>query len=281
MHTQEETQQGLIPSISIEGLLTARDGAVEAFRRARRDLNAAKEALAALDVDFPRIEVQITYGDLVGLDEADEIREELDRSAWSMLFAKSGVRDLMSGQKRHELSGLLHQSRHERRRSSREDGGRLPELTEENIRATFEELYKSRGDMLLESIEAIYKRMSWDYKTNQPTRFGEKIILTYALSVWSNQVGLNHDSVLYDLERLLCIIDRQLIPTYDVGLSRALRNGMERGELYEIPGTSGASLFSLRGFKNHNAHVYVRPDLVAELNRRLAAKYPKILAGSR
>ena len=56
MHTQEETQQGLIPSLSIEGLLTARDGAVEAFRRARRDLHAAKEALAALGVDFPRID---------------------------------------------------------------------------------------------------------------------------------------------------------------------------------------------------------------------------------
>ncbi|WP_230080493.1 DUF4942 domain-containing protein, partial [Burkholderia pseudomallei] len=60
--------------------------------------------------------------------------------------------------------------------------GDVPELTAANIEATFTQLYGARGDMFERGVLECFRQLSWNYKSNEPFRFGRRIILKYLFS---------------------------------------------------------------------------------------------------
>ena len=61
----------------------------------------------------------------------------------------------------------------------------VPPLTREAIRATFTQLHESRGEMFEQGVIECFRRLSWDYTTNLPQKFGKRIVVTYLTSYGS------------------------------------------------------------------------------------------------
>lgn len=82
----------------------------------------------------------------------------IDSRGWNYLRSESGLRTFIDAQAREQWRKQL-------------VNGDVPELTAANIEATFTQLYGVRGDMFERGVIECFRRLSWDYRTNQPFRF--------------------------------------------------------------------------------------------------------------
>ncbi|EQA4236369.1 DUF4942 domain-containing protein [Serratia marcescens] len=193
------------------------------------------------------------------------ITRNLDRSVWRDLMLKSGMISLMDAQARDEWYKNL------------EEGG-LPEISEENILATFEHLHHSKGEVFERGVVNVFKGLSWDYKTNSPCSFGKKIIInnlvTHNRWGFSLNWGWRRDQ-LTDLERMLFLLDGKPIPDnrgdVTTRLMEHIRDHPGR-QLYED------GFFNIRYFQKGTAHLtFKRPELIEKMNDIIAKHYPGML----
>ncbi|KFE38462.1 restriction endonuclease subunit M [Yersinia ruckeri] len=194
------------------------------------------------------------------------ITRNLDRSVWRDLMLKSGMISLMDAQARDEWHKNL-------------EMGDLPEISEENILATFEQLHHSKGEVFERGVINVFKGLSWDYKTNSPCSFGKKIIInnlvTHNRWGFSLNWGWRRDQ-LADLERMLSLLDGKLIPDNRGDVTTRL---MEH--IRDHPGRQSYEddFFSIRYFQKGSAHItFKRPELVERMNDILVKHYPGMLA---
>lgn len=193
------------------------------------------------------------------------ITRNIDRSVWRDLMLKSGMISLMDVQARDEWHKNLEE-------------GELPEISEENILATFEHLHHSKGEVFERGVVNVFKGLSWDYKTNSPCSFGKKIIInnlvTHNRWGFSLNWGWRRDQ-LTDLERMLFLLDGKPIPDNRGDVTTRL---MEH--IRDHPGVQSYEddFFSIRYFQKGTAHlIFKRLDLVEKMNDIIAKHYPGML----
>lgn len=102
----------------------------------------------------------------------------LDRRIWRDLMKKSGMLSLMDSQARDQWCRNL-------------EGDNIPEISEANIMATFEQLHQSKGDVFERGVINVFKGLSWDYKSNSPCSFGKKVIVNNLVKYDKWGFGLN------------------------------------------------------------------------------------------
>jgi len=90
--------------------------------------------------------------------------KSVDAGAWSYLMHESGLRTFMDATARKEWDEKIYAQD-------------VPPLTVENIEATFSTLHSARGDMFERGVLAVFRSLSWNYKTNEPFKFGKRIIV--------------------------------------------------------------------------------------------------------
>lgn len=266
-----------IKSVSLEGLCLARDVALEAFERIEAIYADAREQLARFDVDMPRLKVMLSgasndgyaISDLIHQESfAGDLKREIDREAWQTLFSQTSIDRVMDNATRNEFYSKLHGATRWGKKSD------LPELTPENVTATIEGMSAQAGDFFGKALEEVFRNLSWDYVTNAPMQFGGKMIVGNAYHWLSSFDGRIDCKRIEDLERILLILDKQPPATYDTGV--AGMRGLELATWYDAPPTDPMkeSLFKFKVYKNRNAHVLVRHDLVGEMNRIMADRHP-------
>lgn len=269
---------GLIPSVSIEALIAARDGALRAYEQSAELLKAARARLVEFEAEMPRVAVQLpggVYSDLLDGKNAETLRREVDRSVWRALFKKTHLETVMSAEARRKLGETLWGTSH----SSYGREGDLPPLTVENVRATFEGVHASVGKYFEDGIEAIYRRLSWDHKTNRPGLIGDYLIVSGFVSVWrgsaflsQGMASLQYHETLLELERVLLVLDGQPAPIAGQGIRGVQR--LPFGTWQEISGPVRPVL-AVKVFKKGTAHVRIlNPAHVQTLNRTMARRYP-------
>jgi Domain of unknown function (DUF4942) len=164
--------QSVVQSVSIENMLRQRTGVLDRISRAIDLLEEARTIALAAGVGFPSVELsagnrrwsyRASYVSNTA-DAKDIAQKDVDQGAWRHLMNESGLRTLMDATARAEWDEQL-------------DKFKFPDLTAENIRATFQMLHATRGDMFDRGVIRCFKQLSWDYKTNNPFRFGKRIIL--------------------------------------------------------------------------------------------------------
>ncbi|MFE8664006.1 DUF4942 domain-containing protein [Serratia nevei] len=193
------------------------------------------------------------------------ITRNIDRDIWRDLMLKSGMLSLMDAQARDEWHKNL-------------EGGDLPEISEENILATFEQLHYSKDEIFERGVINVFKGLSWDYKTNSPCSFGKKIIInnqvTYNRWVFSLNWGWYRDQ-LTDLERMLFLLDGKPIPDNRGDIcTRVMAHIRDNSakDVYED------EFFSIRYFQKGTAHLtFKRLELVEKMNDIIAKHYPGML----
>ena len=264
-----DTPTDLVKSISIANLANQRCAVVERIRQALDLLAEAEQLARAAHLGFPRLVLDNCYsqrgtpvitGDYANRAEAETaIVRTIDTQGWNYLLSESGLRTFMDAHAREQWNKQIAE-------------GDVPELTAANIEATFVQLYGARGDMFERGVLTCFRRLSWDYKTNQPFKFGKRIILKSLF----NHGSPNHHATneLDDLMRVFCVLDGQLEADHRHG-AYSLISGAWLARRTEAE----SDYLHLRWFKNGNGHVtFKRPDLVNQMNLILAKHYPNALA---
>lgn len=255
----------LIPSVSIENMLSQRQGMIDRFRQIQTiagEMKALEKGLGGdnriLWYDQQKEDIIPYYGD-----DSPEKREKivaeftkkLDGYAWRRLMKDSGNLTFMDAKAREDWSKSIQEGKH-------------PELTYENIVATFRDLHASRQDMFHRSIISLFQKLSWDYKTNRPFKFGKRIIISYITGYHS---GGGKDK-LDDLTRAHCVLDGKPEPDYRQGFNSLIQYGQSTGHVEN-------DYLSVKWFKNANGHVtFKRPDLIEKMNKILHLYYPNAIA---
>jgi hypothetical protein len=261
----------LVSSISIEGLLNQRESVVNQLRTAislLADVNRFTEDAHMFTGSEYRRFAWIVDGanrsenSLLSHKSLPIIIKRLDSALWGKLMAESGLLSFMDSKARAEFREKI-------------DKCETPELTHENIEETFKALYASRDDMFDRGVIRCFKALSWDYKTNNPFRFGKRIIVSYLRSFGS----FNHRQLddLDDLQRVLRVLDGKLEEDHRNGLSSRLRAApgaySDKGA-----GKHDDEYAEIKWFKNGNGHItFKRPDIVDKMNTIIAKHYPGAL----
>ncbi|EFN8031974.1 MULTISPECIES: DUF4942 domain-containing protein [Enterobacterales] len=194
------------------------------------------------------------------------ITRNLDRSIWRDLMKKSGMISLMDAQARDQWYNSL----------EKDD---IPAVSEENILSTFEQLHLNKGEVFERGVINVFKGLSWDFKSNNPCKFGKKIIATGLVKHDRWGFGLNwgwQRDRLADLERMLVLLDGKPVPDNRADVTRRLSDHIHENRhssRYED------EMFVIKYFQKGTAHiVFKRPELVDKLNDIIARHYPGALS---
>ncbi|EME0770697.1 DUF4942 domain-containing protein [Escherichia coli] len=194
------------------------------------------------------------------------ITRNLDRSIWRDLMKKSGMLSLMDAQAREQWYNSL----------EKDD---IPAVSEKNILSTFEQLHHSKGEVFERGVINVFKGLSWDFKSNNPCKFGKKIIATGLVKHDRWGFGLNwgwQRDRLADLERMLMLLDGKPVPDNRADVTRRLSDHIHanrHSSRYED------EMFVIKYFQKGTAHiVFKRPELVDKLNDIIARHYPGALS---
>lgn len=194
------------------------------------------------------------------------ITRNLDREIWRDLMQRSGMLSLMDAQTRDTWYRSL-------------EYDNFPEISEENILSTFEQLHQNKDEVFERGVINLFRGLSWNYKTNCPCKFGNKIIVNNLVrwDRWGLHLitGQQADR-LADLERMLHLFSGKPIPdsreNIIIRLDDHIRS-VQGKACYED------ERFSIRYFKKGSAHITFRkPELVDRLNDIIARHYPNVLA---
>jgi hypothetical protein len=264
----------VVQSVSITHLLQQRDAVLERLAQAFQLLQEAHDIALSAHLGFPNIVASKDYRgsgqDVVGkfATEGEALiacRAAIDATAWRYLMQESGMRSLMSASKRTEFDDQVSKSR-------------MPALTREAVYATFGALHESRAEMFDQGVIECFKKLSWQYKTNLPQKFGRRIILSYLTYTY----GINNNAAdhLDDLMRVFHVLDGKPEADYRQGcyvqLSAAFREQTAWPKSYQN------DYFELRLFRNGNGHLcFKRSELIDAMNAIIARHFPNALAAPR
>ncbi|GKX55248.1 restriction methylase [Leminorella grimontii] len=262
----------LICSTNLERIVTGRNAALAQIEQLIHQL----DAISRLTTDIgggPASDWAMNQGHRYDCrllaapkDAMKAITHAMDRNLWRSLMQQSGMLTLMDAEARSQWHKSL-------------DEGELPVISEENILATFEQLHLQKAEVFERGIINVFKRLSWDYKTNNPCRFGKKIILngivTHDRWGYSLNWGWRRDQ-LADLERMFYLLDGKTIPDNRNDIAIKLMNFISNNRKQQV---YEDEFFHTRYFQKGSGHLtFKRLDLVDKMNDIVAKYYPEMLA---
>ncbi|MEX4004170.1 DUF4942 domain-containing protein [Paraburkholderia sp. EG285A] len=261
----------IVKSLSIENMLRQRDAVIDRLSAAKRLIDKADEigARAGLGAVSGHIGDKYTHSrsgaPISAPDFIDSMTARIDAAGWGYLMKESGLRTLMDAKAREEWDKGVYEFR-------------TPPLTLPNVTSTFEMLHAGRAELFDRGVIHCFKRLSWDYKTNLPFRFGKRLVLRHlyyaATGNYTQHVNHRGADELDDLVRVFSVLDGKPEPDHRNGMYVHLSEAARKCER-----TIELEYFSIRWFKNGNGHLtFARPELVEQLNRILARHYPNALA---
>lgn len=262
----------IVKSVSIENMANQRAAVTSLIAQAHALLQQAADLARCahlgdlcdvFEQHRRRMTVQFSF---IQADAPAKTMKHLDGAGWKFLMEESGMWSLMDSTARKAWREAIQK-------------GDYPELTLLNIEATFSRLHESRADMFERGVIAIFERLSWDYKTNSPFKFGKRLIVDRLLMEVNkkNQTlhfDTNATSELDDLVRVFSILEAKPEPDHRTGMFYTLNQCDKAGDWHY-----DGEYFSLKWHKKGTGHLtFKRPDLVTQLNLIIAKHYPLAIA---
>ena len=250
-------EQELIPRSSALALVAEYQTAIGEVEQAFALLQNAKQRMT---VAFGEYHDTIFAGFVTDNDLEHELarsKELILKNAWSAVFARINIREILSVKKAEDFYHELKE--------------RLPELTEENLWATLEQLYNDMGNLLEDSAREVFDFLRPHrnrHKTNSAYEVGPKVIIESVMDrPWKKEKVSRMDShrerYLRALDNVFHLLDGQGVSKYPTDLCTVINDALRRGhESCDTP------YFSCKWFRNTNLHItFKRLDLVQALNK--------------
>ncbi|KGM52644.1 hypothetical protein N799_12935 [Lysobacter arseniciresistens ZS79] len=227
----------LIKSISVPDLLRERHELLEAAIRVLTDPHMRSFALHLSRSYQLHHDAALHY-----------YTEKVDRQLWARFLHGAGLWDLMSGPEREKWRKVVGQ----------EARDPVVPFDAPTALGVFQDLHERKDEFRKEALAHLYRRLSWDHKTNQPSHFGQKLIYQRFYDYRGNCTSYGADAI-QDLLRELYRFDGKPEPC--------------GWWMNSIDG-----YLDIKAFKNGNAHItLLRPDLMDRLNAELARWFPGAL----
>lgn len=258
----------LIKSISIENIVQQRNAIIERLNQIKGFANECQQMKLPVSV-VDLFNIHASNGHKWNWFDDDgmaKITKLIDAKLWSYLMEQSGNLTFMDSKAKEEWNDKVHYTFN------------VPELTIENIYETFLMIHNSRKDFTERGIIEIFRRLSWDYKTNLPVKFGKRIIINYFSDYWKDyetyRFGMRPCNELDDLIRFFSILDGKPEPDSRNNYYNRLTRHFE-----QTKSTSYEDDFlHLKWYKKRSCHVvFLRPDLVEKMNKIIAKHHPNAL----
>ena len=195
-------------------------------------------------------------------ESTDSAMKQVDAKFWRSLLDQSGIRAFMSARRQEDLDDQISRAA-------------TPPFEMDAIKATFADLYERRANMMEEGIIDLFRRLSWDYRTNNPLRIGRKIIVSHVIDSYGS-VSSNTADVLDDLIRILSVYDGKPIPEHRNGMYHAMTEGPMR-----VRSEVETEYFHMKVYKKGTGHIVFHDKalpLLDQCNRVIARHYPHALA---
>ncbi len=181
-----------------------------------------------------------------------EIRQTIERSAWSGIYNQSGIRGVLSVKAREQADRDL-------------ERGELPPLTVENVYAWIDEKRRSIGDMLADAVKEVFDYLRPHhsiYKTNKEYEIGEKVVMSGV--VQGHYISSYREPYLIALSNVFLMLDGKEQQQYPNDFLTGFKDAIQRREAaYDTPYFSCKMFFG-----NGNLHIkFKRLDLVRALNQ--------------
>ncbi|WP_226844091.1 DUF4942 domain-containing protein [Acidithiobacillus ferriphilus] len=259
----------LILTTSIKSMLEARDHIRENVSQAMQLLHGATEMEKRVTLQrYSMLESFLTsgHGHYFMLsrptDTVDAVMKHVDAQFWSAVMDQSGIRAFMSAKRQADFNEMIGKAE-------------TPPFEMDTIKATFAELYEKRADMMEDGVVDLFRRLSWDYRTNNPVKIGRKIIVYHLLDSWGS-VNMRTTDMLDDLVRILSVYDGKPIPEHRNGLYSAISDGPMR-----VNADVDTDYFHIKVYKKGTGHITFHEKamlLLDQCNRVIARRYPQSLA---
>lgn len=248
----------LIKSISIEAEVFKRDNKIKALESIV-DICLNNELETNIFYGSSYSNCRVLNGDIA------HAKKQIDAKAWGYLMEESGVKQFMDKKGRDEWDHKIYELD-------------VPEFTIENIKATFRVLFDSRLDFMERGIVNIFKKLSWDYKTNQPCRFGKKIIMNNMIQSWGAgkcylTPSSSHCDILDDFYKFFHLLDGKPEPdTRTGGFYSRIQKLIRETNVVED------EYLKLKWYKKGTAHIeFKRLDIIDKMNGIIAKYHPNVL----
>jgi hypothetical protein len=259
----------LILTASIKSMLEARDHIRENVSQAIQLLHDATEMEKLVTLQrYSMLESFLTsgHGHYFMLsrpqETVDAVMKHVDAQFWSAVMDQSGIRAFMSAKRQAEFDGMIGKAE-------------TPPFEMDTIKATFADLYEKRADMMEDGVVDLFRRLSWDYRTNNPVRMGRKIIVDHILDSWGT-VNMRVTDMLDDLVRILSVYDGKPIPEHRNGIYSVISDGPMR-----VNTDVETNYFRIKVYKKGTGHITFNEratPLLNQCNRVIARRYPHTLA---
>ncbi len=267
----------LIVSTDIDALVARRNAIIKELEGAKDAFDRAKKLYKDGPVgygetrqsDFEYLSKQFRFDHTKSM---NAMMMGFDAEAWRYLMDASGLESSMSTSASEKWYEQI---------NKRE----TPPLTKENIVATFKDLFVRKDEIFEEGVIEAFRSCSWDHKTNQPVKFGKKVI-------FAHRYCNSHLNKVDDLRRVLHVSDGKPQPDHRHGVYAKFCHGKPQpdhrhGLFAELERQKSLNIFEddyvqVEKFKNGNVHCkFKRPDLTAKLNAILAKHHPNALPAPR
>lgn len=193
----------------------------------------------------------------------EQALNRLRAQMWSKLMNESGMKTFMGASEIDKWDEMVREERQMHL---------LPELNKENIEATFSALHDDKEKLFNRAVVEVFKGLSWEYKTNQPQKFGKRIILNWIRS-------RNTCDKINDLEKAFHVLEQKEPKDYRQAFGSLL---YQANFMQYTPDTHETEYLSAKTFKKGSCHItFKRPDLVERLNKIIAIAYPNALPAAR
>ncbi|KKZ89042.1 DUF4942 domain-containing protein [Rhizobium phaseoli] len=260
----------LITRASIAEIAKRRDAAVAAYERARAAEAEAKqqmeEAAAMLKIAAP------FAAGLFSTREKGQVitdRHYIDGRVWDSVIHSTELNHLMDKKAKDDLRQQLMTD--------------APEFTEENAYATIEHFAAEAGMIFRRGIAEMFSNLDRRFRSHTGWKIGSRVILErmFDENGWWNY-HRDHRSTLQDIERTFLILDgRKPVADY-AGIVGQLDNARRLDGHGARQTEVESEFYTIRIFKNGNAHLWFRrDDLVTRANRMIGEYYGEVIPEER
>jgi hypothetical protein len=177
-------------------------------------------------------------------------KKEYDRKIWRYLFELSGTSHLMNADQKAEFELSMETN--------------VPEITVSTINATLFAAKMERGETFIKGLIGVLQGVCSSYKSNKSFKINKKLVFS-GVNGWGQWADTMKNRMV-DIERMIHIANKERPPT--IGL---------RHSIYKMSGkpqTKEFKYFSVRTFKNGNAHMTIKcAGTLNKLNNMIADYY--------
>ncbi|MCG8026288.1 MAG: DUF4942 domain-containing protein, partial [Candidatus Thiodiazotropha endolucinida] len=237
----EKDSHALTPPISdLDRLIERHDKAAQLVAEGLRLLTEAIQVCPGFGINKAIADVR-WYGDNPARRYTPDVQMAIRRSTWNALLDTSCLPTVMSADDLEKLR--------------KDIASTPPEITRENVVATFVDLYEQRFDSFRKGLVDLFRTLCRKYRSNEAFKIGKRVILDEALSGLSWNSYSSAQDRINDLFRILSLLDGKdpgQIPRAaqaDELIISALRAGEN---------TLDHEYFEVRMFQNGNLHIWFR-----------------------